>query len=263
MGSMYLRRTSRRPRPMRPASGGPTPAQILGALYHSHFYAADSGISTSLGKVTVWPNRGLDGTNAIQGTSSARPALNATGWSGGPSVDFDGVNDELMSVLAVPIAALARPYIWAVMKASSGADGYCVSLVDTKPLTAKWLAVKYTNSSPPLAWMCDRHLSDGSEAPQVVVSGYGVNTLVQASSGTPLTNAIVANAAGASGTKIGPMGSPLTRIQLGLIDAAVQPMAGKIAEVIVAGDEPTAAQILAVLTYLKASARNNGLGYGV
>lgn len=242
------------------AKSSPTPASILGALYHSHFYATDSGISTAAGKVTSVPNRGLDGAPAVQNTLAVKPDLNATAFNGGPGIVFDGSNDELHVTFTTPIPSSSRPYAWVVMR-QVGAQGYFFAVVDTIPLTANWFSTRF-DTSPPQYIQCDRHISDGVDGFTAVVSNLNP-TLVQIGLTVGGVNALVVNGSAASPNRGGTAGAAMTAMQLGMISAGVQPASVVIAEVILAGDMPSAPQIAAVNTYLRATARNNGLGYAI
>lgn len=70
-----------------------TPAQIPTALWLD---AADASTITLNGStVSQWNDKSGNGRNATQATAANQPTYNPTGFSGKPSLVFDGVNDDL------------------------------------------------------------------------------------------------------------------------------------------------------------------------
>lgn len=72
-----------------------TPADLPG-LY-VWLDASDAGTLTiDSGTVSAWADRSGNARHAIQGTAAIRPAFQAAGLNGKPSVRFDGVNDNMV-----------------------------------------------------------------------------------------------------------------------------------------------------------------------
>lgn len=102
----------------------PRIANILGALYHADFDAADPGVVLAGSVVTSVPNRGLDGA-AMVGTGTQKPLFVASvaAFANGPGLQFDGVDDAMTCVLNTPIPAARRPMSWVVVQPlTSGGD---------------------------------------------------------------------------------------------------------------------------------------------
>ena len=97
-------------------SHGATAASILGSLYHSDFWAIDSGIVLNAGNVSSWPNRGLNGAAAVQATAANQPAYSASSFNGQPGVTFDGVNDSLAATMSTTSPAGARIVVFAAVQ---------------------------------------------------------------------------------------------------------------------------------------------------
>jgi len=89
-----------------------SPKAILGSLYHADFDAADAGISVSVGKVVSIPNRGADSGAMAQATAGLRPVYSATSFNGGPGMTFDGVSQAMLATFAAAIPIGSRPYMW-------------------------------------------------------------------------------------------------------------------------------------------------------
>lgn len=80
----------------------------------SRYWGTKGGITQSGGVVSAWTDA-VAGDAAAQGTGSAQPAFNATGFSGGPCLTFDGI-DDCLTMASQPFTSGSTPIeIWGLI----------------------------------------------------------------------------------------------------------------------------------------------------
>jgi hypothetical protein len=213
-----------------------SPATILGALYQTDIDAADSGVVLAAGKVASVPNRGLDGAAAVQATAGFRPTYGATAFNGGPGMTFDGTDDALGVTFATPIPVGRRPYMWAVFGNVTNAQ----SLVSLESATT----------------VCILYMSTGTRIYESPGTGALTGTLPAGSlhmyEGGFSTPALVTDGGNPTIGIAGGASVAIANLFLAAYQGTSQFGGLTIRRVIVASDEPSAAQKTAMRAYFRA-----------
>lgn len=240
------------------APSSATPASILGALYYSDWDAADPSISILTGKVASVPNRGLDGAAQAQATAGSRPAWSASSFNGGPGMTGNGSSQFLQAVFNAAIAIGKRPYMWivgqqtvvnpgltSVFCALSGSGGTPYEILYGSPdgsTPQKWLmhSVSQTDTSGLLATGVNgdtnRHLWEGGFIPT------GVNAY------------LVDGAHAQTSTITSALGAAIVQATMFSFKGTSQFGSHTIRRIIVASDQPSAAQVSQMRSYLRGQA---------
>lgn len=106
------------------AMGGadlPTPASILGAAYHTDLDLSYPGVAVSGGVVSSVPNKARDGGACVVGPGTGA-TWEAAGFLGGPSMLFNAAGGSAQAMTATfntPIPTGSRVFIWAAMQCPS------------------------------------------------------------------------------------------------------------------------------------------------
>lgn len=235
------------------AGGGISPLTILGSLLSSDFDVADPNVTLNAGNVASIPNRGTDGAPLAQAAGGLQPAFSATSFAGGPGMTFDGVDDTLLCTLNTAIAIGRRPYLWVVWQ---NADLVAANRIAASAFGAP--ATPYL-----VAWS---NRADGNQGGGLDMNnGGGATTGVNpATAPTHLQeccpipggataflrdNVASAGAAGACTTS----GTAITSVRASGFGVAVAQLTNAVVRrIILANDQPSAAQITAMRAYIRA-----------
>ena len=176
-----------------------TPANITTALW---LKANDSSTITLNGStVSQWRDKSGNNRHASQATAASQPTYAATGFNGKPTIQFDGINDQLN---LVQFAQVSNQNIFAVVDTTSIGAGYRQFLARTSG-TVNNLAIYFGGDDtgngisyrPMIYWNSGARASWGAAVRSKAIIRWsfsaGATALTQVNGQTPVTQSFAAS----------------------------------------------------------------------
>lgn len=196
-------------------------------------YRGDLGVTTVSGKVSLWADQSGNGNDASQSTAGLRPTFNASNvnFNGAPTVDWDGVDDTMVSV-----AASAQPNTVVICARNEGSNAAYHALCDGSSANQRLLRVEVTSQN--FIAYAGATLTDGVWATNAKHKVAGV---FNGSSGAVRSDSSTTTGDVSTGSSTG--------FTLGSNGAGSIPWQGPIAEVLMYDVALTSAQLDVIIAY--------------